>query len=98
MENNSSGFITGVIVTLIAVSLFWGIGSYGKYEGQTAKEWYDDYDYSQANLDQCESSVEDYQYTIDDANYMIEEAKSYAWENYDDMGYALENLETIDEP
>jgi len=33
---------------------------------------------------------------IEQANSNIEDAQSYAGESYDDMEYALENLETVD--
>ncbi len=33
---------------------------------------------------------------IDQANSMIEDAQSYAWSDYEEMGYALENLSTVD--
>lgn len=33
---------------------------------------------------------------IEEANSKIEEAQSYAWESYEDMGYILENLTTVD--
>lgn len=33
---------------------------------------------------------------LDQANLNIEDAKSYAWESYDDMGDALDNLETVE--
>lgn len=31
---------------------------------------------------------------VNDLNNSIEEAKNYAWATYDEMGYALDNLET----
>jgi hypothetical protein len=33
---------------------------------------------------------------IDQANSNIEDAKSSAWSDYDEMGSALDNLETVD--
>ena len=38
------------------------------------------------------SSCEDY---LDQANSNIEDAQSYAWSSYEEMGYALDNLETV---
>jgi hypothetical protein len=32
---------------------------------------------------------------LDQANSNIEDAQSYAWSSYEDMGYALDNLETV---
>jgi hypothetical protein len=36
-----------------------------------------------------------YESALDQANLNIEDAQSYAWSSYDDMGYALDNLETV---
>lgn len=33
---------------------------------------------------------------LDQANSNIEDAKWYAWSSYDDMGYALDSLETVE--
>ncbi len=33
---------------------------------------------------------------IDDANSIIEDAQGAAWSSYEDMGYALDNLYTVD--
>ncbi|PIU99210.1 hypothetical protein COS59_00975 [Candidatus Wolfebacteria bacterium CG03_land_8_20_14_0_80_36_15] len=33
---------------------------------------------------------------IDEANSIIEDAQNYAWSSYEEMGYALDNLYTID--
>lgn len=38
----------------------------------------------------------EYEYALGQANSNIEEAQWYAWESYEDMGYALENLETVE--
>ncbi len=59
-ENSSGGFIGGVICTIVIISIFWGIGSNGKYEGQTAKEWYGEYIESEANYDSFFSCVEQF--------------------------------------
>ncbi len=37
-----------------------------------------------------------YSDALDQANSNIEDAQSYAWSSYDDMGYALDNLETVE--
>lgn len=48
-------------------------------------------------------AVSSYSYALDEANNNIEEANSsiedaqgYAWSSYDEMGWALDNLETVD--
>ena len=59
------------------------------YNGQTAEEWADEaaYWYSEA---------ENTQEALDQANRNIEDAKYYAWESYDEMGEALDYLETVE--
>jgi hypothetical protein len=90
-SNSGGGFFTGVVVTLIVVSLIWGIGSGGKYEGQTAQEWYDE-------NSSTEEDLQSYKSALDQANSNIEDAKSEAWSDYNNMGYTLDNLETVDGP
>ncbi|MFA5838747.1 MAG: hypothetical protein WC849_02315 [Candidatus Paceibacterota bacterium] len=46
-----------------------------------------------ADLD---NKVNSYSDALDQANSSIEDAQSYAWSSYDDMGYALDNLETVE--
>ncbi len=41
------------------------------------------------------SQVSSYEDKLEEANSNIEDAQSYAWSSYDDMGYALDNLETV---
>lgn len=90
-ENNHLGL--GIIIALVVVFL---IGkSSAKYEGMTAKEWFDEYDYSESKLVECEEQISDYEYALDEVNSNIEDAKYYTWESYYDMGYALEDLETV---
>ena len=47
-------------------------------------------------LSEYESVLSESNDNIEEANSIIEEAQSYAWSDYDDMGYALDNLETVD--
>ncbi|HSR88940.1 MAG TPA: hypothetical protein VLK22_00880 [Candidatus Udaeobacter sp.] len=50
----------------------------------------------QSDLSRYEYALDDANEQIEQANNNIEDAKGYAWESYDDMGTALENLETVD--
>lgn len=43
-----------------------------------------------------EQRASSYSDALDQANSNIEDAQSYAWSSYDDMGYALDNLETVE--
>lgn len=49
-----------------------------------------------ALIDEYSSALEQANYNIEDANSSIEDAQSAAWSTYEDMGYALDNLETVD--
>lgn len=61
IENNNNGsFLWGIIIGIIIASLIWGIGKQGKYEGQTAEDWFNEYDY-------CESRLQTYQECAEDA-------------------------------
>lgn len=68
------------------------------YEGQTAKEWFNAYDYETARSEELENRLTDYQTALEEANQEIEDAKWYAWESYEDMGDALDSLDTVPEP
>ena len=50
----------------------------------------------QDRLDEYQSALSEANDNIDSANSTIEDAQSYAWSSYEDMGYALENLSTVD--
>lgn len=43
----------------------------------------------------CENELEDTQSNLEQANSNIEEAQYYAWESYEEMGEALDNLQTV---
>ena len=62
MENEKNklngGFVTGFLLALLIVWMIWGIGKGGKYEGQTAEEWFNDYDSCDAQLIDYQSCVE----------------------------------------
>lgn len=59
LNSTNNGFLKGLIVGIIIVSLIWGIGKKGKYEGQTAEEWFYDYDDVQATLEDYQNCVQD---------------------------------------
>ncbi len=49
-------------------------------------------------IDSYEEILDDYKDALDQANSNIDEAKWSAWESYEDMGDALDFLETVDIP
>lgn len=69
-----------------------------KYEGRNAEEWFNAYDYETVRNEELENRLTDYQTALEEANSEIEDAKRYAWESYEDMGNALDSLNTVLEP
>lgn len=49
----------------------------------------------ESRLDDYSSALGEANDNIDEANSYIEDAKSSAWSSYEDMGNALENLQTV---
>jgi hypothetical protein len=48
----------------------------------------------QSTIDDCSSAVDEANDNIDSLNSSIEDAQGYTWSDYDEMGYALDNLQT----
>jgi len=77
---------------LIIAVLILGLLILGKFykdlrsENEELSSLVDDYEYS---LDEANDNIED-------ANSTIEDAGAYAWESYEEMGEALENMSTVD--
>jgi hypothetical protein len=49
----------------------------------------------QNEADDCRYALDEANSNIDEANSYIEDAQSYAWSSYDEMGWALDNLTTV---
>ncbi|MBI2448623.1 hypothetical protein HYV44_03680 [Candidatus Microgenomates bacterium] len=47
-------------------------------------------------IDEYRSALSEANDNIEQANSIIEDAKWYTWESYDDMGYALDSMDTVD--
>lgn len=45
---------------------------------------------------ELDNKVNSYSDALDQANSNIDDANGYAWSSYDDMGYTLDNLETVE--
>ena len=99
MENeNNHGWAGWIIGIIIVIFLFLLMGGLGKYEGQTAEEWFNAYDAETARVEELENRISDFETALEEANDNIENAKSYAWESYEEMGEALDSLDTVSEP
>ncbi len=87
-EENNNGWV----ITILIIVLIWAIFIHkDKYEGYTAEEWFYEYDYEVSVNDNLRNALEE-------ANLNIDIAKLYAWSSYDDMGNALDGLQTVPEP
>jgi len=95
MEENGQGWIIAFLVGALIWAFFF---QDNKYEGRAAEEWFNAYDYETARNEELENRVSDYQTALEEANQEIEDAKWYAWESYEDMGDALDSLDTVPEP
>lgn len=47
-------------------------------------------------VDYLSGLVDEANNSIEEANSVIEEAQDYAWSSYEDMGYALDSMYTVD--
>lgn len=93
MENNGQGWIIALLVGALVWALFFHKDT---YEGQTAEEWFNQYDYQVEYNERLKEALEEANNNIEEANDEIEGAKWYAWESYEDMGDALDGLDTVD--
>lgn len=97
------GWIIGILLFYFIVSSIGNaIGGIGKYEGQNAEEWYNQYDESESEVadlqdkvDNLQSALEEANSNIDNANSEIENAKGYSGSSYEEMVDALDNLSTV---
>lgn len=80
--NNNQWAVAGLIVVSL---LFWR-----DHHKMVSKV--DDLNGQVSVLEDEKSAYED---ALDQANSNIEDAQSYAWSTYEEMGDALDNLETI---
>jgi uncharacterized protein len=93
-RSNDSGIGTWVLIGIM-FALGYFIRGDGTYEGQTAEQWFDDYDASDAQVETLTSALEEANANIDTANSSIESAKSNQDGAYEDMNNALYSLETV---
>lgn len=84
-----------VIIILIGV-IIWGVNA----RNQLIEEndlLISEADHLQTRLSNYEDALSQANDNISEANSAIEEAQGYAWSSYEEMGGALENLQTVDE-
>lgn len=93
MEENNNSWWIWILIIAVVWSLFF---HKQKYEGMTAEEWYNENSSTQETLQNYKDALEEANNNIEEANSNIEDAQGMAWESYDDMGYTLEDLNTVD--
>lgn len=103
--NTIVNWVIGIFIIWFVLSTF---GGFGKYEGRSAEDWFNQYDESsgqneelQTQVENLKSALQEANDNIENANSEIESAKGYSGESYDEMESALDSLNTIntvDEP
>lgn len=97
MKDIIGWIIGGAVIWFI----FSAIGGVGKYEGQSAEEWFNQYDEASAKVEDLSTKVENLQTALQEANDHIETANNAIEEvkdssSFNELRDAAENLETVD--
>ena len=77
-----------------------------KYEGQTAEEWFNDYDFCTSQVQNANTNIEEANTNIDEINSKIEDAKfcEYGGCDFEEMQSKIsylekaEQVEPVEEP
>lgn len=85
MENENK-YKSIILILLFILIFIWAKYNNLKEENIILSGQLDEYRYA---LDQANENIEE-------VNSIIEDAQSYAWNSYQEMGEALDNLETVD--
>lgn len=93
MNENRSGIIW-VIVIVAGIWIWSNYSSIDKLKEENAILMEENYSFQQ-NIYDCDMAIDEANNNIEEANSNIENAKFEVWESYEDMGYALDGLETI---
>lgn len=89
MEENNKWLI---IVLIILSIWFWR--DHHNLKKQLA-ETQNELSYCKDSLDESENNLNQCSESLDQVNSNIEDAQSSAWSSYEDMGDAIDNLETV---
>ena len=94
MDENKSGIIW-VIVIVAGIWIWSNYNSINKLKEENAN--LEDENYSlQQDVYDCDIAVDEANNNIEEVNSNIENAKFETWGTYEDMGYALDELNTVD--
>jgi chromosome segregation ATPase len=95
MENNK---FKKILIATIIIAVIWLYRNYSEIDrlkGEVSR-LSDEVEYLEDDLTNCNEHLSNCDDALSQANMNIEDAQSMAWESYDDMGEALENLETVE--
>lgn len=90
MENDRSNWYIGIIIVL---SIWFYISNSNLSEKNI--ELQDQVSTLESKVEDLKTNLSDYEEALQQANDDIQEAKNSAWETYQDMGDALDSLETV---
>lgn len=85
-----------IALNLTILVLVLSACSIGTVDGRTAEGWRDLYYNADYESTQCRNELVQYQDALEQANNNIDDAKGYKWNDYEDMGYALDSLDTVE--
>jgi hypothetical protein len=74
--------------------LFFGFGYFEQKE--EIAQLQEDFNDCRSDLADAEYYLDQANTSIEEANSYIEDAQSYAWSTYEEMGYALESMSTVE--
>lgn len=92
MENTSKHYFGYAIALAIMV---WGFVSFEKLNDRVDELAFEN-EVLQDTVYSYEDALSEANSNIEQCNANIEDAQVYAWESYDEMGEALDYLETVD--
>lgn len=79
-----------VTLVLLIASVIWIWTNHQNIQELESTVYYQD-----SLIDEYSDALDEANDNIDEANSMIEDAQWYAWESYEEMGEALEDLDTV---
>lgn len=91
MEDRSSKSSIGILILLLIIAGIWIWNDHS-----TITNLREQNNALNSTIDDYKSALQDANDNIDTANSNIEDAQSSAWGTYDEMGNALDGLETVD--
>lgn len=95
-QDSSTGWSVLVLLGFVGW-LAWSIGNdVGHDNGFSAGYEAGQQSIIEEELAACEYAIEEYGNILNQLNDQIEEARWMAWSSYEEMGYTLESLETIE--